>query len=159
VLEQHKDRPLALEAKALRLAGKLLSLCFADTPGKKDLIGEEVAREMLVSGKALKKMQEIIKTQGGNSGVTSDMLHPAKYKYEVRSTKKGRVHAIDNKQITVVCRVLGCPTDKKAGMYLNRKLEEEVDKNDILCTLYSSDKWRLKETVETMKNVSVYKIE
>ena len=30
VLEQHKDRPLALEAKALRLAAKLLDICFAD---------------------------------------------------------------------------------------------------------------------------------
>lgn len=159
VLEQHKDRPLALEAKALRLAGKLLTLCFADTPDKKNWIGEDVARELLVSGKALAKMREIIKTQGGDATITSDTLHGAKYKYEVRSTKKGRVHAIDNKQITVICRVLGCPTDKKAGMYLNCKLEEEVDKNDILCTLYSSDKWRLKETVETMKNVSVYKIE
>jgi putative thymidine phosphorylase len=159
VLEQHKDRPLALEEKAIRLAGKLLTLCFADTPGKTDLVGEDVARELLVSGKALTKMREIIKAQGGDPAVTSEGLRPGRHVHEIKAYKRGHIHAIDNKQITVICRILGCPTDKKAGMYLNRKLEGTVDKNDILCTLYSSDKWRLTEAAETMKNVQVYKIE
>ncbi len=159
VLEQHKNRPLALEAKAIRLAGKLLTLCFADSPGKKDMVGEDVAQEILTSGRALAKLREIIKTQGGNPEAASDHLHPGKFVYEARAVRRGRVHSIDNKQITVVCRILGCPTDKKAGIYLNRKLDEAVDKGDILCTLYSSDKWRLKEAAETIKNIPVYKIE
>jgi thymidine phosphorylase len=46
--------------------------------------------------------------------------------------------------------------DQSAGMYLNRKLEDVVDKGDILCTLYSGDKWRLKEAAETVKNMAVY---
>lgn len=159
VLEQHKNRPLTLESKALRLAGKLLSLCFADTHGKKDLVGEEVAREMLTSGKALGKMREIIKVQGGDPTVRCDQLTPGKYRHEMRAQHAGKVNAMNNQQITVICRILGCPTDKKAGMYLNRKLDERVDKGDILCTLYSSDPYRLKEAVETMKNIPVYSIE
>lgn len=159
VLEQDKNRPLALEARALRLAGKLLSLCFADTPGKKDVIGEDVAREILTSGKALSKMREIIKTQGGDPHVESRYLKGGKYTHEIKSSQKGRVYTINNKQITVICRILGCPTDKQAGMYLHRKLEEHVDKGDILCTLYSSDKWRLKEGIETMKNIAVFSLE
>ena len=159
VLEHHRNRPLALEAKALRLAGKLLDICFADTPGKKDFVGEDVARDLLTSGKALTKMREIIKVQGGISDVSSEHMHPGRYVHEVKSTRHGSVHRIDNQQITVVCRILGCPTDKKAGMYLNRKLEETVDVGDILCTLYSSDKWRLEEAKETIKNIPVYKVE
>ncbi|MBI2405360.1 thymidine phosphorylase [Candidatus Gottesmanbacteria bacterium] len=159
VLEQDKNRPLALEARALRLAGKLLSLCFADTPGKKDVIGEDVAREMLTSGKALSKMHEIIKTQGGNPHVESRQLKPGKFTHDVPSHQKGRVSSINNKQVTVICRILGCPTDKLAGMYVHRKLEEHVDKGDILCSLYSSDKWRLKESIETMKNIAVFSLE
>lgn len=159
VLEQHPDRPLALEARALRLAGKLLNLCFADTPGKKHLNGEDAAREILVSGRALAKMREIIAAQGGNSDVQSVDLQPASHKHEVRAKKHGRVHGIDNKEITTICRILGNPDDKKAGMYLNRKLDEVVDKNDILYTLYSSDAWKLKEAVETLKNVPIYSIE
>jgi len=159
VLEQAPERPLALEAKALRLTGKLLSLCFADTPGKKDMDGEEAARELLTSGKALSKMREIIKAQGGNPGVVSSKLSPGREAYELRAGKRGVITAMNNQQITVICRILGCPTDKRAGMYLNRKLEERVDKGDILATIYSSDKWRLKEAAETLKTMPVYKVE
>ncbi len=159
VLEQDSNRPLALEARALRLAGKLLSLCFAGTPGKEHLAGEDVAREILTSGKALAKMREIIKVQGGDPSVSSHTLKPGKYSHEIAATKRGMISGIHNKQISVISRILGCPTDKKAGMYVYRKLEEHVDKGDILCALYSSDKWRLKEAVETLKNIPVFTVE
>lgn len=159
VLAQAPDRPLALEAKALRLAGKLLSLCFAETKGKEKMDGENVAREILTSGQAMAKMREIIKVQGGNPDIDMRHMIPGKFRYDVESPRKGRVSGINNREITVVCRILGCPTDKRAGMYLERKLEETVDKGDILCTLYSSDKWRLKEAIETIKNVRVFTVE
>lgn len=158
VLEQKNNRPLALEAKAVRLAGKLLTLCYSDTKEKKMLLGEDVAREQLTSGKALTKMREIIKVQGGDTNVESEKLRPARNAYDVKAVRKGRVFTIDNRQISVLCKILGCPTDKKAGMYLHKKLEEEVDKSDILCTIYSSDRWRLKEAVETLKNMPLYSI-
>lgn len=159
VLEQAPERSLALEAKALRLAGKLLASCFADTPSMKHMDGETVAREMLVSGKALHKMREIIKNQGGNPHVTSSKLMPGSNRFELATRKHGKVAGINNKEISVICRILGCPTDKAAGMYLNRKLDETVDKGDILTTLYSSDKWRLKEAAETLKNIPIYTVE
>jgi putative thymidine phosphorylase len=159
VLEQTPERPLALEAKALRLAGKLLTLCFSDMPSKKSLDGEEIAREILRSGKALKKMREIIRAQGGNPDVSSGKLNPGKEKYELKSPRHGIVAGINNQQISVICRILGDPSDKKAGMYMNRKLEETVDKGDILGTFYSADKWRLKEAAETLKNMPIYRVE
>lgn len=159
VLEQKTDRPMALEQKALRLAGKLLTLCIADTPRMKGVDGEELARELLTSGKALTKMHEIIKVQGGNPDITSEKLIAGNNKYELLSPNTGRVTKIDNKEISMICRILGCPTDKKAGMFLNRKLEEHVDKGDILCTLYSEDAYRMREAVETIKNIPVYTVE
>jgi AMP phosphorylase len=159
VLEQQTERSLALESRSLRLAGKLLSLCLADTKKRKDLVGEDVAREILASGKAHTKMQEIIRAQGGNPNVTSTKLVPGKKRFAVKATRRGRVAAINNKEVGTVCRVLGCPTDRKAGMYLDRKIEEQVDRGDILCTLYSSDAWRLKEAIETLKHMSIYTIE
>ena len=156
VLEQKKERPLALEAKALRLSGKLLDICFAKDTKKWTESGEDVAREILYSGKAHAKMREIIQAQGGNPDIESTHLHPGIHHQELPASHKGRVMAIDNKQISIICRILGCPTDKSAGLYTNRRLEDQVDKNDILCTLYSSDKWRLKEAFETMKHMSIY---
>ena len=159
VLEQRKNRPLALEQKALRLSGRLLDLCFADMKDKKGLSGEEVAREVLENGQALKKLKEIVSAQSGKSNFSSDKLKLGKYKSKVKSLKKGKVIAVDSQQMTIVCRILGTPDDKKAGIYLEKRIEEKVDKDDILYVMYSSSKWKLKEAKETLKHLSVYKIE
>ena len=158
VLEQKPDRPYVLEAKALRLAGKLLDLCFSDTKIKEKISGEETAREILRSGRALKKMKEIIKIQGGDPSVSSYTVPLGKFKFEVESGKKGSITSFDNSELTVIAKILGCPQDKQAGIYLNRRIDEKVDRRDILCILYSSDKWRLEEAKDTLKNLPIYKI-
>lgn len=158
VLEQKRSRSLALEQKALRLSGKLLDLCFADMKGKEKISGEEVAEEILQSGKALKKMREIVSAQGGDPDFTSEKLRLGKYKWEVKSQKRGRVVTIDSHQITVICRILGTPNDKKAGIYLEKRIEEKVDKNDILFTMYSQSRWKLEEAKETLKHLPIYQV-
>jgi thymidine phosphorylase len=158
VLERKKERSLALEAKALRLSGKLLDICLADRTKKSSQTGEELAKEILYSGKAHAKMREIIKVQGGDPDIESTKLRAGTHQKEVVARKSGRVTSIDNRQISIICRILGCPTDKRAGLYTNRRLEDQVDKNDILYTLYSSDKWRLEEAVETLKHVPIYAV-
>ncbi len=160
ILEQHRERPLALEQKALRLSAKLLDLCFADMRGAyKKGMGEAVAHDILVSGKALAKMREIIKEQGGDPNCSSQSLTLANRHWELKSDHQGRISRLNNHNVSVIARILGSPTDKKAGIYLHRKLEEEVDKSDILCTLYSTDKWRLAEAVETIKTIPIYTVE
>ena len=159
VLEQRPDRPFMLEAKTLRLAGKLLDLCLADSGKKPKESGEEMARNILSSGRALKKMREIIRVQGGDSDVSSESIKLAKYKFEVPAPKKGTITFFNNTDLTVIAKILGCPQDKQAGIYLNGRIDEKVDKNDVLCILYSSDKWRLEEALETMKNIPIYRIQ
>lgn len=159
VLEQQPDRPFVLEAKALRLAGKLLDLCLSDTKREKLENGEELARSILVSGKALIKMKEIIKKQGGNPHINSNSLKLADFRDEVPSQKKGIITTFDNQNLTIIAKILGAPQDKQAGLYLERRIDERIDKGDILCILYSSDKWRLKEAKETLPHVPIYKIE
>lgn len=160
VLEQTKDRPLKLENKALRLTAKLLDLCFADMKSRyKPGMGEMVAKEMLTSGKALAKMREIIKAQGGDPDCCHDSLSPGKHKFELKSRAKGRVTHINNHDVSVIARILGSPHDRGAGIYLERKLEDDVDKGDILCMLFSEDQWRLKEAIETLQHLPIYKVE
>lgn len=159
VLHQKSDRPLVLEAKALRLAGKLLDLCFTSSKKKTQPgYGEELARSILTSGKALQKMQEIIKIQGGDEGVDINDIKLGKWKYEVTARHHGTISSFDNMNLTSICRILGCPTDRKSGISLERRIDEKVDKGDILCILYSSDKWRLRETIDTLPNLPIYKI-
>lgn len=160
VLEQHKDRPLPLERKALRLAAKLLDLCFEDMKsGYRSGQGEEVAKEILTSGKALSKMREIIKAQGGDPSIGLTSLHPGKFKYEYKSKNRGSVAGLNNKDVTIIAKILGSPQDRKSGVYLQRRLEDVLDKGDILCTLYSSDQYRLKEAVDTLVQTPIYRID
>lgn len=160
VLEQRPDRPFILEAKTLRLAGKLLDLCLIDTKKKNsEESGEDLARNILSSGKALTKMREIIKMQGGNPDISIDNLKLGTYKFEVPSHKTGTITSFNNEDLTIIAKILGCPSDKQAGIYFERRIDEHVDRSDILCVLYSSDKWKLNEAMETLKHVPIYKIE
>jgi AMP phosphorylase len=149
-----------LEAKALRLAGKLLDLCLGDKKRKSQLgEGEELARSILANGQALKKMKEIIRVQGGNSQIDIDDIKLGRFKFEAGSKKHGTITSFDNLNLTSIAKILGCPNDKAAGIYIERRIDEKVDRNDILCILYSSDKWRLKEAIDSLPNLPIYKIE
>lgn len=159
VLEQKKERSLTLEQKALRLSGRLLDLCFSDMKGKEGVNGEELAKEILRRGKALEKLREIVLAQGGDPSFESQKLRPGRYKFEVKSKKRGKVVSIDSYQINVICRILGTPDDKKAGIYLEKRIEEKVDKDDILFIMYSQNRGRLDEARETLKSLPIYKIE
>lgn len=156
VLERNKDRPLKLEAKALRLAGKLLNICYKDN-GKTN--GEEEARTLLESGAALKKFHEIVKAQGGNPDVTSDKIETAKYKKIIPSQKTGKIVQINNYNLNSTAKILGAPQDAKAGIYLHKRYDETVEKKEDLLTLYSSSKYQLDEALSSIKYLPIFKVE
>lgn len=157
VLEQKTDRPLRLEAKSLRLAGKLLDLCYKEKKINKQ--GEDEAKKILESGAALRKFQEIVKAQGGVHKVTSDSLELAKNKFDFKSSISGKIKDINNHNLNTIAKILGSPNDKKAGIYLLKKLDHSVNKNEVVFTLYSEDKYRLKEAEATLKMLPIFKIE
>ncbi|KKS84658.1 MAG: hypothetical protein UV59_C0016G0046, partial [Candidatus Gottesmanbacteria bacterium GW2011_GWA1_43_11] len=104
-------------------------------------------------------MREIIKAQGGDPDFSHQQLKLPPYHHEHTALTHGQITVLNNRSVSVIARILGSPTDRKAGIFLNRKLEERLDKGDILCTLYSSDKWRLAEAVETLKHLPIYQLE
>lgn len=150
VLQQKENRPLDLEKKALRLAGLLLELC-----GKE----RQLAKKLLVNGRAFAKMKEIIALQEGNPNIDSEELKPGKREDKIKSTKSGRVKKVENRNIARLCRILGTPRDKRAGIYLKKRIGEEIDKGEVLFYLYSSDKIRLEKAKEGLKkDPQIYKI-
>jgi len=157
VLEQHIDRPLRLEVKALRLAGLLLDLCFKEE--KKDLNGEEEARKILKNGLALKKFQEIVAAQGGDKEIKSSKLKLAKFKKDILATVSGKIKDINNYNLNTIAKILGAPKDKQAGIYLHKKLDHPVKKNEPIMTFYSNDPYLLKEAEVTMENLPIFTIE
>lgn len=157
VLEQNKDRSLKLEQKALRLAGKLLDICYEDAKVKKN--GEEEAQQILSSGLALAKFREIVKAQNGNDQISTETFKIRAMKVEIKSLHSGKIKSINNYNLNTIARILGAPEDKFAGVYLCKKTDEKVLKNEELMVFYSKNEYKIKEAQETLKNFPVYEIE
>lgn len=157
VLEQHPERANGLEQRALKLATTLLALCLEDASEslKQEIKStyqttEKWAKDILVSGKALLKLREIIKEQGGNPRIESSHLLPGKHAHEVTSKKKGIVNSLNYKNLTLIAKILGAPKDKRAGIYLLRQIGDQVEKRDPLCMLYSDERYLLREALDSL---------
>ena len=102
---------------------------------------------LVSSGKALDKFREIIKAQGGDDSVIDDYskFADAKYKYEVKAPESGYIKSIDALKAAKACKMLGAGRDKKtdpidyaAGIYLNKKSGEVVNKGDTIATILTN---------------------
>ncbi len=163
VLEQLTNRPLDLEERSLHLAGTLLDLCLIDSTEdlKKQIInqygdGTAWAKELLSSGKAHKKMLEIIVAQEGKPETTSSMLHPSNFSSHIVAEKNGTVTKINSKNATILAKILGAPLNKKSGIYLEKKIGDAVQLGDTLFTIYGQSEYNLKEAKETIENLPLY---
>ncbi len=166
VLQQKKDRPLDLEIRSINLTGTLLDLCLKDASKKiqndvKKKYGNGFgwATEILKNGQAFKKFSEIVKTQGGKENIDESKLKPGKFSFEVKALKSGKIKRINSKNITYIVKILGAPIQKGAGIYLNKKIGEKIEKGDTIYTLYSESMYNLKEGKESVKNFPVETIE
>lgn len=162
VLEQGTERPLDLEEKALTLAGELLDLCLKDshkhlrdTVYEQYKTGRDWAEYILRSGQAHTKMLDIIKAQGGNHHVESKDLHPGRHTHQIKASHKGVVKGINSKHVTLLAKILGAPKMKKAGIYLDKKAGETVEKGDVLFTLHTEDTHNLKEAIDSAEHFPV----
>jgi len=154
VLQQKANRPKDLEKKAVRLAGDLLELVGKAKKGT----GKKLALKSLQSKNALKKIQEIIKAQGGDSKIDSEKIPLGKITYKLKSAKSGFVKSIHNKNLNKICRLLGASLTKEAGVYLDKSLGEKVKKGEVLCTFYTDSEQRLILAKHSLKEIGLYKI-
>lgn len=147
ILQQHPDRPMDLENKVIFLASKIIEEVGL-AQGKEAV---KLAAGQLISGEAWKKMQAIIKAQGGNPEVNSENLPLGTHTFDVIAEKDGIIKAIDLHDVNAVCRKLWCPVVDQAGMYLYKKTGDKVKKWEILCTLYAHDETKLKIGIERLQ--------
>lgn len=130
--EDTRELSLQLAAAMIWVGGKARSL--------KD--GYAVAREILDSGRAFKKFEEVVRFQGGDLA----KLPRATRTFDVKSPKNGYVTAFDAEILGYASICLGAgrlksddQIDPAAGLKIHRKLGEKVAKGDALFTLYASD--------------------
>lgn len=157
VLEQKKDRPRGLEDKALKIASRLLDMCFEKDHRKED--GLLVAEELLRAGKAYAKFCEIVAAQGGHPEPSSDAIHKAPFTKVIKSNENGTVLGLNNYHLSSIAKVLGAPIDKYAGLTIHKRMNDNVFKNDILIELFSTVEHKLVDAENALKQLSIYQIE
>jgi len=137
---KRENPPKDLERKSLKMASIILEMVGKAKKGE----GMKKAQEILNSGKAYKKFEEIILAQSGEIGY----IRKAKYSHNVTSLRSGKITAIDNKLVSHAARLSGCPTDKASGVYIYKHIGERIGKSEVIATIYSESKQKLREAVE-----------
>lgn len=115
--------------------------------------------EVIKNGKALDKFYEFVQAQGGDvQALKNPSFWNPKYKLEVQSDKSGYVEIFDSLTFGIVAMKLGAgrktkedSIDFEAGITINKKTNEKVEKGDVLFTLYSSSKIDL-SIIQELKN-------
>jgi len=142
-----KEALLTLQGKGPKdLVEKSTMLCdiLFEMVGAKD---GGAAREILKSGRAEKKMREIIEAQGGNPEIKPDDIKIGDNFVDVKSDNDGKVLWIKNSSIVIIAREAGAPKDKGAGLHLNAKMGDSVKRGDVLFRIYSDNHTRLNEAL------------
>ncbi len=165
VLEQKEDRSKELEERGLNIAASLLKLCLKDSSErKKKEINEKYkdtsawAKDILKQGLALLKFKEIIEAQKGNSNITSDKLKPDDFSKEIKAVKNSKITLVNNKNITVIAKILGAPKNKKAGIFLHKRLGNKVEKGEVIITLYSENDYKINEARHSLEPFPIYEM-
>jgi AMP phosphorylase len=139
--------PPDLREKAVSLASILFDMVGVENP-------RGMAVEMVDSGKAEKKMREIIAAQGGNPNVQLDDLPVGPKHAAVHSDRAGKVLWLSTDDIVRIARMAGAPKEKGAGVILHAKLGESVRKDGVLFEVYAERDSKLAAALELAKQLS-----
>lgn len=102
---------------------------------------------IIYNGKAIDKLKEFIKIQGGDERIVDnlDFLPTAKFNIEIKADKTGFISSVKADDIGIVAMQLGAgrktKTDKidfAAGVTIVKKIGDKVNKNDTICILHTN---------------------
>ena len=152
------EGPDDLTELCIALAVRLIAMTCGDD---RDQIESEV-RELIENGKALEQFKRFVENQGGDGRVVDDpsVLEKAKHTLDVKATTSGFIQAIPAHDVGILARDLGAgritmddTLDMAAGIYLHKKVGDEVSEGDVLATLYSAKPEALSEGNKRMEEI------
>lgn len=137
------EGPKDLTQVCLALAANMLYVA-----GKGDQLScENQAREALESGRAFKKLMEMVEAQGGDISVIEEPKNfgSTPYHREICAKKTGYIHSLDTQKCGIASVLLGAgretlksEIDYLAGIMLKKKTGDFVKTGEILAHLYAS---------------------
>ena len=107
---------------------------------------EQMAKQAISSGRALKTLVEMVKAQGGNYEyiLNPTLFKVADYSYEVKAPKSGYIYSVDTEGYGIASLLLGAGRNVKedaidfaAGIILRAKTGDFVNEGEVIATLYS----------------------
>ena len=120
--------------------------------------GNEIPMKILKSGKAEKKIREIIKAQGGNEKILPKDIEIGDYKIDVKAENSGYVLWIDNSILINIARAAGAPKDKGAGILLYKKIGDRVRKNEKIFTIFAEKQRKLSRVDKILNEANPFGI-
>lgn len=147
VLMRKKNVPDLID-KATHIAGILLEMA-----GKKN--GQQLATEILKSGKAEQKLREIIMMQGGDGEIKPEDIVIGEYGMDITANRSGYVLWMNNTDLSEIARAAGSPKDKGAGIVLYKKLGDKVSKGERLFTVYAEKSRKLERVREKTEEENI----
>ena len=107
--------------------------------------GKERSKELISSGKALKRFRQMVELQGGDVRVIDDpkTFRAAQSTAQVTSPRNGFVTSMQCEQIGTACVILGGGRERKedsvdpaVGIVLHKKVGDRVNANEPLATIH-----------------------
>jgi len=139
--------PQDLVEKVARLSGELFEFAGMKNP-------DSIAAEMLRTGKAERKLRQIMEAQGGDPDIGPEDIPVGSRKVTIRSAKPGRVWWINNTAVIEVARAAGAPKDKGAGILFHKKIGDAVRKGDVLFEVYADKAHKMNRALESKDKLS-----
>ncbi len=126
-----------------------LSSILFDFKGIKN--SREKVLEILKSGKAEKKLREIIEAQGGDPKIKVADIQIGPKNVRIKSNTNGKVWWISNSAVIEVARAAGAPKDKGAGILFHKKIGDTVRKGDVLFEIFAEKAHKMNRALKIAK--------
>jgi len=141
-----------LKEKATNLAGIILEMAgIGDGKGGAD--------RLIRSGKAERKLREIVSAQGGDAEIKPEDIKIGNKHETVTADQLGRVTRISNAAIAQIAREAGAPKDKGAGVLLKVKLGDKVSKGESLFDIYAERSWKMEAARTLAKSIQPIRVD
>lgn len=123
--------------------------------------GREMLVQVIDNGSAYNKLLEFVEAQGGDVNYirNTELLPKASNKFEILSDCDGYIKSIDAEEIGKCALALGAGRETKesnidlaAGIILNKKVDDKVNKGDVLAYLLYNDPDKAKGIDTKLKN-------
>ena len=121
---------------------------------------KDMLEGVIKSGKALNKLEELIKKQGGDSSYiyNTDLFKRGNIVTEVYLDEEGYVKSIETQSIGTASLILGggritkeSEIDLSVGVVIHKKIGDKVNKNESISTVYGNDEIKVSEAVKIIK--------